>query len=314
MRGLLILSCVSLCSFAQPGVVRMPALGYAPDARSNQIRPIRGVPGASILSEAVDTSVAFTAAAIAQDFALAVSSDDRQVYVIPFSGEAARAVPGARMAPSKIVLSPSGRAAILWGDAVQVMTGFSGAPQVADLPLGSLPATPTAIAVSDDGQVFLSADSGGAWAAGPNLGAVSIAAPGTIAAMAFRRDSHDAIAITRSGDVYSIGNAGADADIRQVRAGDEQTSDPVAVQISPDGSRAFAANSRGVAAAIDLQTGSTAAVNCGCAPTGMEPMRDPFLYRLTGVSDLPVMLFDAGGPAPRVWFVPADAAGQRSAQ
>jgi WD40 repeat protein len=296
---------------AQTGGLRFPALGFAPDSRSGQIRSIRGIPGAALLGDPIATASAFSAAAISpqQDLVLAVSSADSQVYLVPLTGSAPRAVPGAMSAPSHLVFSPSGRAAVIWGTGIEILTELAGTPRVTEVAAGPF-AAPAAAALSDDGQVVLASsaqDDTPVWLAGPGGDPVQLALPGSVATIAFRRDSHDAVAITRSGDLYLIRNAGPDAEIHQVYLGNEQTSDPVAVQVSPDGTRAFTANARGTVAVIDLGTGSAAAVSCQCSPTGLEPLNATSLFRLTEISDRPVMLFDASTSTPRIWFVPADA-------
>lgn len=309
MRGLLLFSLAAVCSFAQTGSVRFPALGFAPDARSNQIRPIRGIPGAALLGDPLGTASTFTTSAISpkQDLALAVSAADGQLYLVPTSGEPSRAIADAISGASQIVFSPAGRAAIIRGDRVQILNELTGAPRVTEVMLDPFD-TPPALAVSDDGQALLAAsgrEESPVWLAGPGGSLAQLPLPGSVRAIAFRRDSHDAVAVTRSGDVYLVRNAGPDAEIRQVYLGDEQTSNPVAVQVSPDGSRAFTANSHGRVAAIHLSSGSAASVSCQCAPVALAPMNAPGLYRLTEISDLPVMLFDASTPTPRIWFVPA---------
>ena len=55
---------------------------------------------------------------------------------------------------------------------------------------------------------------------------------------------------------------------------------------------------------VDLLTGSVVTATCQCLPTGLFPMRSDALFRITEISDRPVMLFDASAPRPRVWFVP----------
>jgi hypothetical protein len=320
MRCLFLFSLAALSTFAQTGSVGFPALGFAPDPRSSQIRPIRGIPGAALLGDPLDTST-FTNSAISpkQDLALAVSAADGQLYLVPLSGEPARAVANAMSGPSQIVFSPTGRAAIIRGGRLQILNELAGAPRVTEVALDPFD-TPPALAVSDDGQAMLASsgrDENPVWLAGPGGSLTQLPLPGSVRAIAFRRDSRDAVAVTRSGDVYLVRNAGPDAEIRQVYIGDEQTSDPVAVQISPDGSRAFTANSHGLVAAIHLQSGSVASASCQCAPVSLEPMNAPALYRLTEISDLPVMLFDASTLTPRIWFVPAGASAsslQRSAQ
>jgi hypothetical protein len=311
MRYFLLLSISSVCSFAQTASLGFPALGFAPDPQSNQIRSIRGIPGAAVLGEPAGAAPSFSATAISpkQDLALAVSTGDNMVYLLSLSGQAARPISDAMPAPSHMIFSPSGRAAVIWANRIQVLTDLTVNPRIIDVALDLL-AAPTVIALSDDARALLASsarDDSPVWLADPRGTATQLSLPGSVAAMAFRRDSHDAVAVTRSGDVYLVRNAGPDAEIRQVYVGDSQTSDPVAVQLSPDGTRAFMANSRGTVVSINLQTGSAGAVSCQCSPTGLEPLSAPALYRLTDVSSLPVMLFDASTPTPQVWFVPVDA-------
>ena len=321
MRCLLVFSLASICSLAQTGTVRFPALGFAPDSQSGQIRPIHGIPGAALLGDPLDTASAFHSITISprQDLALAVSSVDGQLFLLPLSGEPARAIPNAISGPSQIVFSPSGRSAVIGGDRIQILSSLAASPRVTNVSLEPF-SKPTAIALSDDTQTMLAStgrDDSPVWLRSADGSIVQFPLPGSVTAFAFRRNSRDAVAATRSGDIYLIRNAGPDMEIRQVYVGDEQTADPVAVQVSPDGNSAFTANSRGMVATIDLQTGSIVTVSCQCSPVGLEPLNAPSLYRLTEISDLPVMLFDAFTPAPRIWFIPANASPasqQRSAQ
>ena len=104
------------------------------------------------------------------------------------------------------------------------------------------------------------------------------------------------------------------AEVRQVYTGEERTADPVALRLSADGSRAYSANRLGTIAAIDFASASIEAVDCGCVPTGIEPLSASNLYRINEISDRPVMLFDVSTPSPRVWFVPSDAPSANSSR
>jgi hypothetical protein len=303
---------------AQTADIRFPALGFAYDARSNQIRSLQGIPGAALMGDAVKGDSGFDSVVISpqQNLALAVSRADRRLRLVPLSGAAAQEIPGAMSEPAHIAFSPSGLAAVVWSREIQVLTDLASGPRVANLD-SAFAEMPEAIAISDDGRellAFSGRDTAYVWLLNSNGGATQMPLPGSVAAVAFRRHSHDAVAVTRSGDVYLIRNAGPTSEIRQVYTGDEQTSDPVAVQVSSDGTRAYAANRRGMIAVIDLQSGSAAAVSCSCSPAGLEPLNSSALFRLTEISDRPLMLFDASTPTPRIWFVPSDAATQRSAQ
>jgi WD40 repeat protein len=321
LTGVSILLLSSLYA-AEPGDLRTPSMGFAYDGRSNQIRPIHGFPGAAILGDSLPNTIAFSSLVVSprHDLALGISAADQQLLLLPLPAGEPKAVGEAMAASDHISFSPSGSAAVTWGSRIRILTGLRNAAHVAGLanPLPDSP--PSTVAVSDDGRRVIlvsgTRDTDPLWQLSAGGSFVQLALPGSIAAVAFRRDSHDAVAVTRSGDVYLIRNPGADAAIRQVYVGDEQTSDAVAVQLSPDGSRAFTANARGTIAAIDLKTGTTAAVSCQCSPTALEPLDATSVFRLTEISDRPLMLFDASMTTPRIWFVPADApaAQQRSAQ
>jgi hypothetical protein len=297
--------------------LNQPSLGYSYDAGLAALRPIRGIAGAAFLGDAVQSDP-LAAAEISprQDVALAVSADDFQLRLLQLQANSIQSIPGAMQSPSRIVFSPSGRAAVLVGDKIQILTALTDSPKIQDLPMPTLAAAPLAVAISDDGQSLLLAsgtqDTDAVWVLTVS-GAIQLPLPGSVATAAFRRDSNDAVAITRNGDVYVIRNIGSAADIRQLYVGDNQTVGPVAAQFAGDGSRVFTANAGGTITAIDLQSGSAVALSCRCAPTSLAPLNSATLFRLTEISDHPVWLYDASSSDPRIWFVPVDST-QRSSK
>jgi len=313
---------ISFVAVAQPALVESPGLGYVWDARSSTVRAIRGIPGASILGDALDAGTPLASASISplQDRALLVSSEDSLVRLLRF-GSAPQVINGADPAPSRIVFAPSGLAALLIGSRVQLASGLDGSPAVRSISVPALDGAPAVAALADDAQTMLFSSGSGVsapvWVIAADGGTSRMPLPGTIAAAAFRRNSTDAVAATQSGDVYLIRNVGPSADIRQIYTGDDATSAPVAVQLAPDGSHAYVANSRGSITSIDLGSGSSTAVSCQCQPSALEPLRSNAVFRLTEVSNRPLMLFDASNSDIRTWFVPADAPpadAQRSGQ
>jgi len=302
-----------LSATAQPALVNAPGLGFAWDARSSTVRAIRGIPGASVLGDGFDPGTPLTAAVISShnDLALSVSSDGR-VGMIRFGlPGSSQVIDGATPSPGRIVFGPSCAAALLIGSGVQLATGLDATPSVRDLSLPPFDSPIAAAAVADDGRtVLLSSGSGASapvWLVVPEGNAIRLPLPGTIVEAAFRRQSMDAVAATRSGDVYVIRNAGLNPDIQQVYIGDDGTSDPVAVHFASDGSRAYLANTQGTVTSIDLRTGSAIAVSCQCRPSALEPLKAGNIFRLTEISDRPLMLFDASDSNPQIWFVPSDA-------
>jgi hypothetical protein len=176
-------------------------------------------------------------------------------------------------------------------------------------PAGSTAAA--AFAIADDATIAL-ATADTVLAIGPDLSSSPLPLPGDVRSLTFRRAGRDLAAVTRSGDLYLARNVNGDLEIRQIYSGDTQTADPVAIQFAPEGSAAFLANTAGTLAAIDLNTGSATALSCQCAPTGLQPFGRAGLFRITEISDRPLLLFDGTPGRNRVWFVPAET--RRSAQ
>jgi hypothetical protein len=239
----------SISAQAQPALVDTPGLGFVWDAPNATVRPIRGIPGASVLGNGLAPGAPLKAAFVSpqHDLALAIASDDGRVLRIRLSaGGASDVVEGAYPLPARIVFAPSGRVALLIGSEAQVVSSLDGSPTVQGVSVPPMDGPPAAAAVADAGLMILSSGSSiGApvWLLADN-GPIRLALPGTIVASAFRQNSADAVAATQSGDIYVIRNAGPNAEIQQVYTGDETTSDPVAVQFTPDGSRAVLANAR----------------------------------------------------------------------
>jgi hypothetical protein len=294
---------------AQPAAVEGPGLGFAWDAGSAAVRVIRGIPGAAILGDPLDAGMPLASAVISplHDRALLISSDDGRLWLLSFATAGAPVtIDGANPSPDRIVYAPSGASALLIGSAVQLVSGLDGSPAVRGVAAPALDGAPKVAAIADDGQTMFWASGAGVsspvWLTGADGSAIPLPVPGTIVAATFRRNSTDAVAATSSGDVYFVGNA-----IRQIYTGDDATSDPVAVQLAPDGSRAYIANRRGTITAIDLRSGAASAVSCQCQPSVLEPLKSNGVFRLTDISNRPMMLFDASGSDLRTWFVPAGA-------
>jgi hypothetical protein len=320
----LFLSCPSVTAQSSPPAkVGVPSLGFVYDSGLSAIRPILGFPGAAVVGAPLDVgfAVARAAAAARQRFVLAASADDNRIRLIQIQadGLAAPTIDGALISPDRIVLSPSARAAILYSQGsarLQVITGLPDEPVVArEMAVDDLGGA-VDLAVSDDGELaFFVTDSSSVWLFDSNGGRMQISVSGAIAAVCFRPNGRDALAVARTGELYTIQDGGATASYGKI-AGD-QIEDPVGVQLSRDGSRAYVAYAQGLIAAFDSAAGVSKTVSCQCRPTGLDPVNSAMTFRVNGISDGPVMLFDGSGADPRVWFVPIDrlpAAAQGSAQ
>jgi hypothetical protein len=298
---------------AQSGVA-IPSLGFVFDSSLGGIRPIQGIAGAAVLGNPLNSGSALESAAISpnQDFALTISSDDHGVRIIRFqdAGRTGLPIPGGMSSPDRMVFSPSGSAAVLYrqdSSLIQILTGLPNTPVIRDLSTAGLN-SPAALAITDDGNLALLAgqDSDPSWMVDPDGNLVPLALPGSTMAVAFRRTSHDLLSVTRNGDLYLARDVGTAPAFLQIYAGGAMVSEPVALQFSFDGAFSYAIGTNGTVIAVELATGSSQTISCGCKPAALEPLRPGTMFRLTTVSSLPMMLFDASASALHVWFVPPD--------
>ena len=308
LQSILILAALP-CASAQSSI-SAPVLGYAFDPAVRAVRAVRGIPGAATLGDPLHTRFRLTAASVAppQTYALATSAE-RDLRLVRWTGGhvSSLSLNEAIPEPDRIVFSPSGAAAILYdsGSArMQVLTGLPNEPAIREVqPAGS--AAVSSMAISDDAWLVLV--SGSVYAIGPDQNPVPLPLPGGIAALSFSPSSDDLLAATPSGDLYLARNVNSSVIVSRIYSGDSRTSNPVAVQFSPDGSAAFLANTTGTLMTIDLNSGSGGALVCQCTPTGLQPFGRAGLFRLTGIFSQPLWLFDGTPGRTRIWFVPAEA-------
>jgi hypothetical protein len=306
---------VSLIPCAAQPRLGAPALGFVYDPSLGAIRAIRGVPGAALLADVIETGLELTSAEISpsQDFALAVSASDRRVRLVRWPDGQAPSVTlvgGAMDSPDGLIFSPSGSAAVLQegnSGRLQLITGL---PESAVLQ--EIPSTASgAMTVSDNGAVALAGDDG-VRIVNPDLISFVLPFPAGIRALAFSREGRDLAAITSSGDLYVARNIAAGVDIRNIPYGSPRLAEPVAIRFSVDGSSAYVADASGRLASIVFESGDITVISCQCAPTALQPLGRQGLLRATAISNQPLFLFDTSVDRPRVWFVPM--ADRRSAQ
>ncbi len=255
------------------------------------------------------------------DLALAISRDTGKLQLVRLASGDVQDVQEIDAAPSRLMFSPSGTAALAMGSKLQVLAGLPDAITVQDVTLPPDAGEPTTIALSDDARLILlatrSGDTASTWLLAPGMSPVQVSVPGPVAVASFQPGGREAVALDPGGAIYQILNSSIPGEVRQLHPGSAQTTGPVAVRLSADGKRVYTVNSLGMAAVIDVAAASVVALDCGCVPTGIEPLTSSNLFRITEISDRPVMLFDVSTPTPRVWFVPADppsADSQRSGQ
>ncbi len=286
-----------------------PVMGYLPD--NGALRTLYGIPGSGWVGAAVapDRALSLIEMSPDQSRALAIAADTGALMLLtPATGVTAH-VNGAASGANRIVFSPSGTAAALWfsaNDHIQVVSGLAAAPTVRDIDVSFLGGAPAGLAVSDDGQWVAGAWSSNVYAFGPAGGAAPLPVAGPAEALCFFHGRADVAVITASQVVIvsDIGGAVVPNTIYN-KPDDSGNGAPVQVAVgfavSFDNRYLAVAGNLGALSTFDLTAGSSVGVNCDCSPSGLAGMSGS-LFRLTGVSDGALKVFDAS--TNDVWFVP----------
>jgi hypothetical protein len=292
-----------------------PVLGYVWNRSAAVVQPILGIPGSSTLGAALEVGAALRTAVIspAQNYVLAVGADSGRVFVVDLQTASLMPLDGARPAPDRMVLSPTGTAAALYYQdtgAVQVITGLPDAPSVAALDASGLPRPLTALAISDqDGIVLLAAsagDSGALFLLKAGTGPQLVAPLGQASAVRFLENSHDALIADSARSEIVLVRDVAGAAGRMVLAGEQDgIVKPIDVAAFNHNQRVLATSTSAVAL-LALDGSVPSLLPSSGNLTGISQLGAGAVFRLSEPSGDPMVLLDAGNDQPRLLFVPAE--------
>jgi hypothetical protein len=296
-----------------------PVLGYIWDASSQSLRPVQGVPGASIVGAPTvsvsGASFIATASSTISGTALFLDAGGN-LFQAPVSGGALTRIatlPGA----TTLSLSNAGTYAVVTGKdtsgvtSASVISGLPGSPAVRPLNISGYTAILGA-AVSDTGTVAL-AGTGQSGSSvnvftGTSAG-VPVATMQAYGGMQFVPGSDELIvADGGTGALTAISHTSTSPAAANLAA-QGAISSPVALDVTSNGRWVVAASHTGDVLRVDL-TGATPAAksHCICAPSQVVAMRGSTpgtTVRLVTAGSGPLWIVDAGGPASRILFVPA---------
>jgi hypothetical protein len=309
LRALALTSLTGLLLQAQQSRVEGPISGYVFDSSARALRPILGVPGASLFGAPLDFGFAISSAYAAprQDAAFVVAADGSlHVFSLSSGAAAEQSVSNLVKSPESVVFSPSGTSAALYaGGSIEVVTGFPKSVTVSgglNLPSGTVP---DSLAISDDGSALLVSANKAVWLYG-SLNALGKLMDTTGAAMvAFASGGHNAAVVDPMGAGVVLFSDLTGADNSQVLAATDATiSASSALAFSADGKSLLLASSKGQSVtSFDLAAGSRNAIACTCSPNTLARMGN--LFRLNDLGKDPVWLLDPRSSAPSIVFVPA---------
>ena len=296
-----------------------PVSGYVFDRSARVLRPILGIPGASLLGDGLDAGSELAAAYVApgQNWVLAATADGPVFFRLSSGAVSRITVGGVTASPERVAFSPSGTAVALYAAGrIQVVQGLPDAPRVAGalaagvsgrssqaLAAGRSRPGLGSFAVSDDGLYVLYAEGGSIrlWgAAGEDF---SVIQADSSAVVAFAPGGHNAAAADPSVGVVLLGDV-AGAGSRRTLAASGGMAYPAGLAFSADGGKLFLADAAARrVTAFDLAAGSQTVVSCDCVPAGLFAMDG--LFRLNEAGAAPLWLLDARSGEPRIVFVPA---------
>jgi DNA-binding beta-propeller fold protein YncE len=313
--GMILATCGLLA--AQPqGTLTGPVAGFVFDGSGLVLRPIHGVPGASLLGDPVSFGIDVSAVFVAprQDSAIVVGADQSlHLFQLNSGSPTEVSLGGLTGAPDRVVFSPSGTAAALMsGGSARVLTGLPNAPTLAGtvkVP-GSVPESrsvqpPTeSWALSDDGVYLLTVAQGSARLLsihGQNRSLIAAQSGGLVA---FAAGGHDAAVMDSLAGLTLIRDASGAAGTQVLAAPDAGLASPTGLAFSQDQQTLYVASSAAQSvAAFSLASASRTAIGCACTPSTLMPMGN--LFRLTELTAAPLWLLDGTASAPRTVFVPA---------
>lgn len=302
--SLLALPLVSMFSaapaLAADSALSAPVLGYLHDSESATVRPIHGIPGASLLSDPLALPWSVTRAAMTPAGDLVLITGESTAWVLSANG-ARREIPGlatlANASKTDLFLSPDGSAAAFRNreaNLLEIVTGLPDQPVIAHRSDTQFAAG--ALAVSDDGTLVLTAGPDGVYLTDTSGGVERVAEAGLGAA--FRPRSHE-YALLLSGE--SVLWKAAEA--RQWDAS-QGVHSAVAARFSNDGRTLWIANADGTLLAIGAN-GAIERADCGCQPDRLSTLTGNAVALTGGLTRTPMKLATAGSEGLKLFFVPA---------
>lgn len=305
----LIISGAAFCQDSPPSAG--PMLGLVFDRAAKGVRPIWGIPGSAFYGPPLALGFDVARAAVAQNNALAVSTDGSVFFARMNDGAVSARPIDAPPSPDSVAISSNAASAALY---------YRDHGSIALLTLGDQPVVTSTfpapgalsgLAISDDGKALACIETSDAGSTLVAIDAASgaprnIAQAGHIAAAAFLPGTQDVVyADDNAGAVSLVRALLADAVSTPLLAGDERMPAPGAIQPSSSGAQVIVAGPKdGSVGILDLAGGDPVFMNCNCTPGNLARLLSKSLYVLTEFQDGVIWLLDSS--TPRVLFVPPE--------
>lgn len=304
-----------------------PVLGYVFNSVQRTIRPMQGITGAAQLGPAVASDVSFATVAVAptHTFALGVEAGSGAAYYVELAPAAATAtaLSSVNNGADRIVISPSGTAAIFYDRAkreAQVVSGLPGDRKVrGPVALDGVAGVISALAVNDAGDAILvgvsEVEGGSLYLAGPSRDLRSLTSMGRVSSVAFLPDSNDAaVADYDRNEIILMTDVVGDGGSTVIGGEQDGVMQPAVVAASADGSSILTVSSQhSVIARLSTSGGLSSSLDCDCRPSSLLPLVGNAVFVVSAVSASALYVYDGdresnGQLEPRIWFVPSSEA------
>lgn len=325
MRFLACLICLGIVSGsvqAQVPTLQGPILGFIPENDGTAIRPVIGIPGASLLGERLQFELKFRGAAISpkQDYAIATSTEDGHAVVIDLRSGAAAAV---SLDADLVAISPTGSAAAVYDHEsriLRVIAHVLDAPEIVhEFDASQITGRAANIAISDEGATalvrFVDEERSALWVLDASGASWPVLLDQPSAAAFFPNSSDAVVADQAAHAAFVILDVRRAATTVPLISADEGMSGFTSLAVSENSQRVFLADSNsGNVAIVDLETRQTQLMSCQCQATGLYRLKGISVFRLNEASREPVMVLDASGDEPNIRLIPPRASGEGEAQ
>jgi hypothetical protein len=294
-----------------------PVAGYVLDSRTGTVRPIIGLPGASLLGSPI--TLPFVAGQLQvcaqKDFALAIESNSNQLWMVRgLRGGNSNATPMAGSQADTIQLNASGTAALLYSQAsssVQFLTGLPDQPSISSpVSFAGTAGTMAAMALSSDGSTavigFSDPAAGGIYllTAGASSPIPITTAVQPLAMALFNGDRDLLVADAGADQVFLVRSLQSSMARQLLLSAADGLQRPVAVRMTGHRNIFVADAGTNALFQMDLENGSLAGqLQMSGTPSRIEALALPNVFALTEVSTGQLLLLDAS-QQPTILFVP----------
>lgn len=307
MRPTLLILLAAGIAAAQTGTVNGPTMGWVWDEAASSLRNISGIPGSSILGSKLAPPVRLENVAVSNEggYAIGTGSEDHRLYVWRLNGGSAPQPLDVAAGVGRVALSPKGNsAALLYAgqNKAVILNGLTeGHIETREMNLPS--ETLGTFAVNDAGTLVLAAYRDGVRVFDENGNQWNLNHSGTVQSAVFLDGSSDALLAGDAG-VWLVEQTAGNAQLRQLWNGNARQ----AAIASNRRDLVWIDGVKNVPVAMNLESGISQELECGCTPVTLARMAGGNVFRLNSLSDEPLWLVDLGGQSARTVFVPADVA------